>query len=88
MLSKENILNVLDDFSKILKIKFDEKITSFLINLVPGFGKTNQKLISAKKIYAADTGIINLFTLFRDKGSFFENSVFLKIKNRNSAYVY
>ncbi|KKP97463.1 MAG: Archaeal ATPase family protein [Candidatus Moranbacteria bacterium GW2011_GWE1_36_7] len=61
---------------------------SFLIFLVSRFGKTNERLLSAKKIYAADLGMRVYFTGFRDKGSLFENYVYLKIKKFNPSYVY
>ncbi len=61
---------------------------SYLIFLVPRFGKTNERILSAKKIYAADLGMRVYFTGFRDKGSLFENYVYLKIKKLNPRYVY
>ncbi len=61
---------------------------TFLIYLMPRCGKTNERILAPKKIYAADLGIRNLFTGFRDKGSLFENYVYLKIKNRNPCYTY
>ncbi len=61
---------------------------AYLIFLVPRFGKTNERLLSAKKIYAADLGMRVYFTGFRDKGSLFENYVYLKIKKCNPSYVY
>ena len=61
---------------------------SYLIFLVPRFGKTNERLLSAKKIYAADLGMRVYFTSFRDKGSLFENYVYLKIKKCSPSYVY
>jgi predicted AAA+ superfamily ATPase len=60
---------------------------AFLIHLVPRHGKTNEKILSPKKIYAADCGIRSLFAGFRDKGSIFENYVYLKIRHRSPAYV-
>jgi hypothetical protein len=51
-------------------------------------GKTNERLLSAKKIYASDLGIRTLFTGLRDKGSLFENYVYLKIKDKNPSYIY
>ncbi|PJC60644.1 MAG: AAA family ATPase, partial [Ignavibacteria bacterium CG_4_9_14_0_2_um_filter_37_13] len=39
------------------------------------------------KIYAPDLGIRTLFTGFRDKGSLFENHVFLSIKHLDPAYL-
>lgn len=61
---------------------------TFLIYLMPRCGRTNERILSPKKIYAADLGIRNLFTGFRDKGSLFENYVYLKIKHRNPCYIY
>lgn len=61
---------------------------SYLIFLVSRSGKTNERLLSAKKIYAADLGVRVYFTGFRDKGSLFENYVYLKIKKTNPSYVY
>jgi predicted AAA+ superfamily ATPase len=61
---------------------------AYLIFLVSRFGKTNERLLSAKKIYAADLGIRAYFTGFRDKGSLFENYVFLKIKKLKPSYIY
>ncbi|MDD4358920.1 MAG: DUF4143 domain-containing protein, partial [Candidatus Pacebacteria bacterium] len=61
---------------------------TYLIYVVQRTGKTNERLLSAKKVYASDLGIHNLFTGFRDKGSIFENYVYLKIKDKNPSYVY
>lgn len=61
---------------------------TYLIYLVQRYGKTNEKILSPKKIYASDLGIRVLFTGFRDKGSLFENYVYLKIKSRNPYYFY
>jgi len=62
--------------------------STYLINLLPRYGKTNERLLSPKKIYAADLGIRNIFTGFRDKGSLFENYIYLTIKHKNPAYIY
>jgi len=61
---------------------------TYLIYLVKRYGKTNEKILSPKKIYASDLGIRTFFTGFRDKGSLFENYVYFKIKNKNPQYVY
>jgi len=61
---------------------------TYLIYIMPRFGKTNERLLSPSKIYAADPGIRTLFTGFRDKGSLFENYVYLKIRNHSPSYVY
>ncbi|WP_267257233.1 DUF4143 domain-containing protein [Coxiella endosymbiont of Ornithodoros maritimus] len=59
----------------------------YLIWLVPQFGKTNETLLSPKKVYATDIGMRNIIVGFRDRGTIFENIVFIKIKNKDSQYV-
>lgn len=61
---------------------------TYLIYLVSRCGKTNEKILSPKKVYCADLGIRNLFTGFKDIGSIFENYVYLKIKRLNPCYIY
>jgi len=80
-----NILKIAPDTSKRYLQMFEE---TYLIYLVSRYGKTNEKLLSPKKVYAADLGIKNLFTGFRDKGSSFENYVYTKIKYNDPHYVY
>lgn len=59
-----------------------------LIYTVSRYGKTNERLLSPKKIYAPDIGIRVYYTGFRDKGSLFENYVYLKLKKYNLEYIY
>lgn len=59
-----------------------------LIYLVNRHGKTNERLLSPRKIYAPDVGIRVHYTGFRDKGSLFENYVYLKLKDYNPGYIY
>lgn len=80
-----NILNITPDTAKRYLEYFQ---STYLIHLLPRYGKTNERILSAKKIYAADLGIRSLFSGFRDKGSLFENYVYLKIKHRKPAYIY
>lgn len=80
-----NILKISPDTAKRYLELFN---SSYLIHLLPRAGKTNEVILSAKKIYAADLGIKTLFTGYKDKGNLFENYVYLKIKDRNPAYVY
>ncbi|MBM3404164.1 MAG: ATP-binding protein [Bacteroidetes bacterium] len=78
------ILNITPDTSK----RFLEFFrNTFLIFLVPRFGKPNERLLSPKKLYAADLGIRNFFTGFRDMGSLFENFVFLMIRNQKPSFI-
>ncbi|NTU67137.1 MAG: ATP-binding protein [Candidatus Moranbacteria bacterium] len=79
------ILDISPDSSKRYLQMFAD---SYLVFLMPRFGKTNERLLSAKKIYAADLGIRVHFTGLRDKGSLFENYVYLKIKQMDPRYVY
>jgi predicted AAA+ superfamily ATPase len=61
---------------------------TFLIELVSRCGKTNEKILSPKKLYAGDIGIRSVYTGFRDKGAVFENYIYLMIKNKNPQYYY
>lgn len=61
---------------------------TYLVYLLNRHGKTNERLLSAKKIYAPDLGIRTSFTGSRDFGSLFENYVFLEIKGYKPAYIY
>src|SRR6056297_33338 len=60
----------------------------YLIHLMNRHGKTNERILSPKKIYAADLGIRNIFTGFRDYDSLFENYAYLRFKHLNPMYVY
>lgn len=61
---------------------------TFLVYTIERCGKLNERLRSPKKLYAADVGMRNHLTGFRDKGAIFENLVFLKIKQHRPCYVY
>ncbi|HET54507.1 MAG TPA: ATP-binding protein [Ignavibacteria bacterium] len=80
-----NILNSSPDTIRRYLNYFNE---TYLIYLMPRYGKTNERILSPKKIYAPDLGIRNLFTGFRDKGSLFENYVYLKLRHRRPSYIY
>ncbi len=60
--------------------------STYLIHLLPRWGKTNQKLLSAKKIYASDLGIKHMFMGERDLGSYFENYIYLLLRNKKMLY--
>ncbi len=79
-----NILKISPDSAKRYLELFEE---TYLVYTVSRHGNTNEQLLSPPKIYASDLGIRHLFTGFRDKGSIFENYVFLVIKNRNPQFV-
>lgn len=85
----------INKMARILSISVDSArrylqlfLDTFLIYLVPRYGKTNETLLSAQKVYAADIGIRNLYVGFRDKGAIFENIVFSLIKSKKPRYVY
>jgi predicted AAA+ superfamily ATPase len=79
-----NILKMSPDTAKRYLGLFEE---TYLIYTVSRHGSTNEQLLSPPKMYASDLGIRHLFTGFRDKGSIFENYVYLLIKNRNPQFV-
>jgi predicted AAA+ superfamily ATPase len=60
--------------------------STYLIHLLPRWGKTNQQLLSAKKIYASDLGIKYMFMGERDLGSYFENYIYILLKNKKTLY--
>lgn len=78
-----NILKISVDTARRYLNYFEEV---YLIHLLPRYGKTNEKLLSAKKIYACDLGIKYLFMGERDLGSFFENYIYLKMRNNKEIY--
>lgn len=80
-----NILKISPDTARRYLEMFAD---TYLIHLVSRSGKTNERILSPKKVYAADLGIRSFFTGFRDLGSLFENYVYLKIKRSNPCYVY
>jgi len=77
------ILNISPDTSKRYLYFFE---STYLIHLLPRWGKTNQKLLSAKKIYAPDLGIKYLFVGNRDIGSYFENYIYLELRDKKILY--
>jgi len=77
------ILSISPDTSKRYLSFFE---STYLIHLLPRWGKTNQKLLSAKKIYASDLGIKHLFMGERDLGSYFENYIYLLLRNKKILY--
>ncbi len=77
------ILGISPDTSKRYLSFFE---STYLIHLLPRWGKTNQQLLSAKKIYASDLGIKHMFMGERDLGSYFENYIYLLLRNRKTLY--
>ena len=77
------ILAISPDTSKRYLSYFE---STYLIHLLPRWGKTNQKLLSPKKIYASDLGIKYMFMGERDLGSYFENYIYLLLRNKKMLY--
>lgn len=61
---------------------------TYLIYLIERCGRLNERIRAPKKLYAADVGIRNMITGYRDKGAIFENLVYLKIKHLKPCYIY
>jgi predicted AAA+ superfamily ATPase len=80
-----NILEISVDSAKRYFYYFEE---TYLIYSVQRYGKLNERLKSAKKIYASDVGLRNVVTGYRDKGAIFENLIYLQIKDRDPSYLY
>ena len=77
------ILGISPDTSKRYLSYFE---STYLVHLLPRGGKTNQKLLSPKKIYASDLGIKYMFMGERDLGSYFENYIYLLLRGRKTLY--
>jgi predicted AAA+ superfamily ATPase len=77
------ILGISPDTSKRYLSYFE---STYLVHLLPRWGKTNQKLLSPKKIYASDLGIKYMFMGERDLGSYFENYIYLLLRGRKILY--
>ncbi|MDC7227006.1 MAG: ATP-binding protein [Spirochaetales bacterium] len=78
-----NILKLSVDTARRYLGYFEE---TYLIHLLSRYGKTNEKLLSAKKIYACDLGIKHLFIGERDLGSYLENYIYLKMRNNKDLF--
>ncbi len=80
-----NILKISPDTARRYLYYFEE---TYLIYLLPRWGKTNERLLSPKKIYACDLGIKYLFVGRRDYGSYFENYLYLNLRNNSRSIYY
>ncbi|MBP7284899.1 MAG: ATP-binding protein [Leptospiraceae bacterium] len=78
-----NILKISPDTSKRYLSYFED---TYLIHLVSRWGKTNEKILTPKKIYSCDLGIKFLFHGDRDMGSYFENYVYLLLRKKKKLY--
>ena len=72
-----NILGLSPDTSRRYLGFFED---TYLVQLVSRWGKTNERILSPKKVYACDLGMKHLFIGNRDWGSYFENYVYHRIR--------
>jgi len=80
-----NILKISPDTSRRYLGYFEE---TYLVHLLPRWGKTNERILSPKKVYACDLGIKYLFIGERDLGSYFENYVYLQLRGRQQLFYF
>ena len=78
-----NILGLSPDTSRRYLGYFED---TYLVHLISRWGKTNERILSPKKIYACDLGIKHLFIGDRDWGSYFENYVYLRLRRYQDVY--
>lgn len=78
-----NILSLSPDTSRRYLGYFED---AFLIHPVSRWGKTNERVLSQKKIYVCDLGIKHLFIGDRDWGSYFENYVYLRLRQHQRVH--
>ena len=80
-----NILKISPDTSRRYLGYFEE---TYLIHLLPRWAKTNERILSPKKIYSCDLGIKYLFIGKRDIGSYFENYIFLQLRGLQQLFYF
>ncbi len=78
-----NILSLSPDTSRRYLGYFED---AYLIHSVSRWGKTNERILSPKKIYACDLGIKHLFIGDRDWGSYFENYIYLCLRQHQRVH--
>lgn len=87
-LSLSKVAKIIGISSETVKRFFEYFQSTYLIYAIERCGKLNERLRAPKKIYAADLGIRNFITGFRDKGAVFENLFYLFIKEKSPCYIY
>lgn len=80
-----NILKLSPDTARRYLNFFQE---TYLVHLVSRWGRTNERLLSPRKVYACDLGIKHLFVGNRDWGSYFENYVYLQLREHDKQIYY
>lgn len=79
-----NILKISPDTAKRYLAYFED---AYLVYTLSRHGTTNEQVLSPQKMYAPDLGIRHLYTGFRDKGSIFENYIYLLLLNKNPDFI-
>jgi len=59
---------------------------AYLVHLVPRHGKLNERLTSPSKLYSCDLGITHLFVGDRGWGAYFENYVYLLLRQYQDVF--
>lgn len=59
---------------------------AYLVHLVPRHGKLNERRTSPSKLYSCDLGITHLFVGDRDWGAYFENYVYLLLRQHQDVF--
>ncbi|MFT4312263.1 MAG: ATP-binding protein [Candidatus Woesearchaeota archaeon] len=80
-----NILNISVDSVQTYISYFLETYLFYQITMT---GKLNERIKGPKKLYAGDVGLKNVTHGFKDKGSIYENLVFLKIKSETNEFIH
>jgi uncharacterized protein len=87
-ISINKIANILDISKQTAQKRVDYFLSTYLFFSLWRYGKVNDTIRNAKKIYIADTGIISVFRDFKDLWSIYENSIYSLIKHLNPQYYY
>lgn len=87
-LSLTKIAKIIGISTETAKRYFEYFQSTYLIYTIERCGKLNERLRAPKKVYAADVGIRNFITGFRDKGAIFENLFYFLIRSKSPCYVY
>ncbi len=79
------ILSISPDTSRRYLRYFED---TFLVHLVQRWGKTNERILSPRKLYACDLAVKHVFVGDRDLGSYFENYVYLRLRPHQPVFYF
>ncbi len=87
--SFNKIANVLSTSVETVRQYISYMEEAFLIHVIYRHARTlNERIKSNRKVYISDVGLRNVMTGFKDKGSVFENLVYLKLKDKEPRYYF